>query len=93
MSAPSPREIRSSLLAIPLLVNCPHCWASAGERCYILKKKRTDHAKKAHEIRVRAAVRHLAEMLDESGAAPPRPCPATMGGDGEQTAAGIQAWG
>ena len=67
MTAPSPREIRSSLLAIPLLVNCPHCWAAAGERCYVLKKKRTDYAKKSHEIRVRAAVRHLAEMLNGTG--------------------------
>ena len=64
MSAPTPREVRSSLLAIPLLVDCPHCWATAGERCCVLKKKRTDYAKRSHEIRVRAAVRHLAAMLN-----------------------------
>lgn len=61
--APTPRELRHSILAIPLLVDCPHCWAAAGERCYVLKKKRTDYAKRSHEIRVRAAVRHLAGLL------------------------------
>ena len=42
----------------PLKVECPHCWASIGERCYPTTGPRYKHTPKPHAIR-RAAVARL----------------------------------
>lgn len=63
LPAPSPAELRRAVLAIPLLVECPHCWAAAGERCSTLMKRAG--AKRSHKIRQTAAARHLAGLLND----------------------------
>jgi len=53
------------ILAQCLLVECPHCWASVGERCYPTTGPRYRHTSKPHAVRIRATARLLAGLKND----------------------------
>lgn len=53
------------ILAQTLLVECAHCWAAVGERCYVTTGRRDRYTKVPHAVRIRATARHLAGLKND----------------------------